>query len=57
MSHSKNSRRGSKKGNAQKGFWSRRAESKATDSRGAFAKKYTHKVERQLNKPTNDDFR
>lgn len=56
MSHSKNSRKGSKKGNSLKGFWSSRADNKADGGRGPYAKKRTHKVERENNKPKDKDF-
>lgn len=56
MSRSNNSRKGSSRGrNATKEFWSKRAESKVSGSRGVFAKKRTHKIERQLNKPILED--
>jgi hypothetical protein len=56
MSRSNNSRKGAKKGNWQKDFWSKRADSKATGFSGVFGKKLTAKIERQINKPKKDDF-
>jgi hypothetical protein len=56
MSRSNNSRKGSKYGNWAKEFWSKRAGSQLTGWIGAYAKKLTNKIERQMNKPKKGDF-
>lgn len=55
MSRSNNSRKGSKKGNSFKEFWSKRAGNKLNGTRGSYAKKLTAKIERQTNKPKVED--